>query len=141
MNPRPLRFRVWDDNLKQLVYPKTVLIEDGLLRWQWDSSLGDFCKSSASYTQFTGLTDSKGRDIYEGDIMIFKLRLPKFSPANEYTHHEDVDTKTVIEWEPLSARFKGRDLSEFYGGWDFHCGFTSHATIIGNIFESPNLLK
>ena len=75
MNPRPLRFRVWD--------PITS-------RWTgFESFIGQGYVDLGSndpfiLTQFTGLTDSKGVDIYEGDIIRY------YEPRRSYqTHYGD----------------------------------------------------
>jgi len=70
--------------------------------------------------QYTGLKDKNGVEIYEGDIIVFDS-LPK--------------VKVHIEWRKENACFH-------FGNWYENCfPYTStDATIIGNIYENPELL-
>lgn len=71
-------------------------------------------QDSFIYLQYTGLHDKNGQEIYEGDIVRFDLY-----------KGERVD---VIEWENIANH------TSFGGG-------THNATVIGNIYENPDLLK
>ena len=64
-----------------------------------------------SVGQFTGLTDSAERDIYEGDVL----------------RHTKYGTIGVMEWQNDGS------WSRFYPLCDFE--------VIGNIYENKNLLK
>lgn len=70
--------------------------------------------------QSTGLKDKNGVEIYEGDIIVFDS-LPK--------------VKVYIEWRKENAGFH-------FGDWYENCfPYTNtDATIIGNIYENPELL-
>lgn len=72
--------------------------------------------------QYTGLTDSKGKEIYEGDILL------------EYIANE-TQTKLGICKEILGGWkiFAYPDSSICWHGWK--------QEVIGNIFENPELLK
>lgn len=75
--------------------------------------------------QFTGLLDSKGNEIYEGDIL-----------ANPDGYKGKA---SIVKWNDEGAYFhvfRGETSS----GYTLK-GETSRAEIIGNIYENPELLK
>jgi len=75
--------------------------------------------------QFTGLKDKNGKEIYEGDIIIFD----PLEPLRE------VMNKGVVEYH-VSA-FEA--MIPEYGRVKFYQG--KYTEIIGNIYENPDLLS
>jgi len=67
--------------------------------------------------QFTGLKDRNGKEIYEGDI----LRIGGSS--------------RVVEWKEVC------DDKLCYVGFPFYYLDTERMSVIGNIYENPELLK
>lgn len=67
--------------------------------------------------QFTGLTDSKGNKVFEGDIVI-----------------DEAFNKGVVVWLTDAAQF----LCDF--GMDYH-DIGTWATVIGNQFDTPELIQ
>lgn len=133
---RSIKFRTWDTQNKefsewtnrdpffstshsQIFFWERVRKEDG-------SFDGDIIIQDHSgrfvLQQFTGLLDKNNKEIYEGDILQYKSRDPKFS-------------KTLVRWtreeEDNHPGFVVSDSSSHYG----------KPEIIGNIFENPELLK
>lgn len=120
MNPRILRFRVWDPIASRWTGLE-VCIGQGY------ADLSD--RDPLIITQFTGLTDSKGRDIYEGDI----VSLVHSTSKNPYQGSVVCDNYAwhvnLSGWHVPFA-----ELSKTYSRFET-------AEIVGNIFESPALLK
>lgn len=84
--------------------------------------------------QYTGLHDKKGKEIYEGDIVKFK---PMFANGRKdrvaFLGYADED---ACYW----LYFK-MDRSSFTGIENTYHGKVPAAEIVGNIYESPELLK
>ena len=86
--------------------------------------------------QFIGLFDKNGKEIYNGDILKFRLSDNKLFLK-------------VIKWNQESCRFSFANISdlEFDNMWDIWQNITEKYfkdfafEIIGNIYENPELLK
>jgi hypothetical protein len=74
-------------------------------------------------TQFTGLIDKNGKEIYEGDII------------------DVAGTPVVVCWNKECASFSCRKIDETEPYSDHLYGCQNMTIIIGNIFENPELLK
>lgn len=136
---REIKFRAWDSNLSKLEYYDNWESLHNALCWRLE---GENYIYDLEFTQFTGLKDINGKEIYEGDILkvdylieegrfIFSNLVVKYEPAHFYAHHE-----------------KGNNLENFkyYGFDNSHIdsdGINVDRTveIIGNIYENSDLLK
>lgn len=143
---REIKFRFWDKNSKKWRYPSDhkfgILItdngfeystgwdgldnprfgtedEDGyqiITKEQYDEIQGSFISS-----QFTGLTDKNGKEIYEGDIY----------------HQGDKNITYTVVWHD-SGLIGKQNSSTSYAGIQH---WQDRIEIIGNIYENPQLLK
>jgi len=150
---RKIKFRVWTEGYKKILKPEEFAITgegrliifdywpDGEQNKQWDFDCYNQNESFYKIEQFTGLKDFTGRDIYEGDILkgttpFYSKDLSTNSPIGY------VDCFMLCEYQNESARFRLKDISKNgYSGWDFHEGMVNNIEIVGNIFESPELLQ
>jgi len=113
MDHRILKFRVWDDkyhcwdNTSLFLYPNTPLLKQG-----------------RTIQQFTGLIDSNGKEVYEGDIVRYRDKLAEIK-------YETDRGSFIIEWK-WDKNQHSHDLT---------CDSAMECRVIGNIFENPELLK
>lgn len=108
---REIKFRAWDNVNKEMVYPASGIFTQGHrsheLLWKFEDVM-----------QYTGLKDSAGKEIYEGDIV-------------------EVDgLQYKIMFRGLGFWFVGSDNE----GWAPYNPSVYRITVIGNIFENPELL-
>lgn len=128
---REIKFRAWDTEEKVMWQPLTL---DDIIRAEWEFQTDpyeytlpwkDYMWSQHDKTvwmQYTGIKDRKGKDIYEGDIV---------------DGHADGPGK--IEWQKTGWIYTFDDMNCV--GLDEICfWFGNNATVIGNIYENPDLL-
>lgn len=121
---RPIKFRVWNGTSKSWEHgpnDEVNLFGETIL-------LGEFMRvkieelNDCVPLQFTGALDKNGKEIYEGDIMYF--------PAYE----EDKEKHLLVKYDTDHAAF-------CVGGFAIWKDYIEIATIVGNIFETPELLE
>ena len=138
MNKRELKFRAWDTYTNQMIvegfYPFGETMTFGLI----ESWLDEHPKSNTPsilrtndvvIMQYTGLKDVKGKEIYEGDIV-------------KYDHEDGVVIAKIVfkdhDDESMNiAGFAYEYIRTEEGKEDETCDLT----VIGNIYENPNLIS
>lgn len=116
---RPIKFRVWDKEAKEMLEPGSVDLEYSLHNsGGWHELM-----------QYTGLHDKNGKEIYEGDIIVI-WRLDG-DPIEE-------EQKLVVQWDD--------DEAMFHTGDKYNNPLARHVAedgieVIGNIYEHPHLLE
>lgn len=77
--------------------------------------------------QYTGLKDELGRDIYEGDVVVYTDGYDGFA--------------AVVEQDYWQWYLKGIDPIDNFDFADYTDGNQADLKVIGNIFENPELLE
>ena len=133
---RKIQFRIWDKNGKMFYYSGSVYLSaDGLgllfLCLDGNEYIDEpFLSENYVVQQFTGLKDKNGKEIYEGDIF-------RWINANDYKS-EKQETGVV---KYCGNAFNLFELGERYNITHYLTNASINGSIIGNIFENPELLK
>lgn len=90
--------------------------------------------------QYTGLKDSQGNEIYEGDIVDAFYEYDYEEPWGGSGRALD-DFNGVVEYDASLAMFFVRSPMLHSGRKNFSEIRLSKTSVIGNIFENPELLK
>ncbi len=134
MKNRQIKFRAWDG--KSFV-PEHFFVRDGVV--YTFEPVGDYMDLVAHknwvLVEFTGLEDKNGKEIYEGDIIEWRLK-----QGQEYIQSNDDPTplRKIIAWNDEEGRFEFRNTKNEgnQSGYTFCKGnFESMAEVIGNIYE------
>ena len=142
---RTIKFRAWDDSKKEwlLGYEYSNLggfSLDGecVLMGEWANVCTSFMfennnrkRTDLKLMQFTGLKDKNGKEIYEGDIVIYDRGVGNWTGKRMATTHEIVFTEEVNAF----VMEYGSSYIKLRKHWNYIY------EVIGNIHENPELLS
>lgn len=128
---REIKFKVWSKARKEWVHNMILLACIDGLPFAHFVEVNDIDKSvkhhvynasnlDVAILQYTGLKDSKGNEIYEGDILCMDFKHSKASGNVVYCNHG-----FFLEVENGGIRSIYPNISE----------------VVGNIYENPEILK
>jgi len=120
---REIKFRCWDKLKETLVYSScSQATNDMYFPWGFQiGRLGAF--ANLEFMQYTGLKDKNGKEIYEGDIILFGIN----------AKHQE-----IVEWKIIEDHEYGEPM---YIGYDLLPSSEECYEIIGNIYENPELIE
>jgi len=132
---REIKFRAWirageweePDEMQQ----KYVMLYGDELAFEEYLPINDLLARVEHLMQYTGLKDSKGYEIYEGDILRF------VNPEAAKYPFEVFWDEGNLQWAVRTKRHGTGDLA----GGDFREGdMLTNAKVVGNIYETPALV-
>ena len=128
---REIKFRAWVSNPEQEdhgYYTDEVLYDQG--EWyiegdgQWTHD--ELEKEGVYIEQFTGIQDSEGVDIYEGDVLVDLPFTERYGPS-------------LCVWDGDRSGFAIQNQGE--SNMQYHVDFWKRARVVGNIHQHPHLFK
>ncbi len=149
------KFRVWDNLNKRWLKDvssthgeiRYAVSDDQVFKMDYNADLGKTewtLIGDTTVQQFTGRLDYKDKEVYEGDIVQFVYKIPDFQ--NEIT---EIDKKLcgatligkVVIWVDNFMYPCIIVENEYYGKMFFGIEEIGFGEVIGNIFESGDLLN
>lgn len=140
---RPIKFRVWDKKTKEFVKGDMFFEQEDQGTFEPDcyhDEAGEVHSMKYSQKkldryhgyiiqQYTGLNDYKGKEIYEGDIL-------------DIFNHPQPEEVIYCSSETAFGFFAHEEKERQNGRFESLGDYTSPSgyTVIGNIFETPQLL-
>lgn len=137
---RKIKFRAWNEYLKKMFKIGQITLEKGL--WNYEPENREFIGMSIPYQpslilmQYTGLHDKNGKEIYEGDIVLYE----DWEMAYEGGGNDSFINKGIIEYVECNCCFNvtERQTVELQ---DVLYKDNESLEVIGNIYDNPELLN
>lgn len=122
---RTIKFRAWDKERRQWSYFTLLELQRGEAVRIW--------YHHEKWCQFTGLLDSKGKEIYEGDIL-------KHVNRSKITKKEYWFPIYKVEYELFGFTLNHIGGGKSNGSWWLPLTNWGEMKIIGNIYENHDLI-
>jgi uncharacterized phage protein (TIGR01671 family) len=129
---RPIKFRAWSPSEKRFVQDLTTWLKidnNGNFLCQYPSS-ESLKIETLEYSQFTGLHDKNGKEIWEGDILNYcGPHCITYNGKSEVVFEKGAFQRLFSNWGNTrrTGNLNDSDLSDY--------------EVLGNIYENPELLK
>lgn len=136
---RELKFRAWDVFNTEM-FPKKV-DDDLLVKFFRDVNRRRNGGNCVYVMQYTGLKDKDGAEIYEGDIVYARMSSKYYVVSHGLYDHLVIDDKpspNCYGWY-ITSDTKPR-YNEYFDGESLE-GAEEFLAVVGNIYETPNLLN
>ena len=130
---REIKFRAWDKKTNSWYDDSNqhlVINLDGTLTNCWNGELMEDYTERIILLPFTGLKDKNGVEIYEGDIVQIK----------DHSFQREPDGYTGIEIDGFYPVTYTESMELVAGQW-LLMHQLPYVTVIGNIYENPELLE
>ena len=142
---RAIKFRAWDNKHKHM-WPINERLRLQLQGDSWKIDSLDYGFSSQMFSswndkevilmQYTGLKDKNGKEIYEGDIILFTDNLPHVVIFGEYQHATSGASHDLFYGWWL-RKFRGSKDKCYEEGYPLQEMFSQDIEVVGNIYETP----
>ena len=124
------KFRAWDKTTSKLHVVNGIYCDNKKIHYIDDNRVRFVGFDNVIIMQSTGLFDKSGKEIYEGDVV-------QFEDCSEASHFLYINTG-IVEWCQGGFHVTNRDSVSME---DLLDGDLLEVTIIGNIYENPELLE
>lgn len=125
---RDIKFRAWDKTNNKFLKSHEINLAIGI---SGDVLFSDNTPpfnehGEIELTQWTGVTDCEGVDVYEGDVILTA---------------DDIKKKEIGNWKPKTRCIEWTSNKEYKTGFNIGHAQDRKCQVIGNIYENPELLE
>lgn len=128
-----IEFRVWDKSRSRYNTHENVINHNGMLYEfrNYPCSPYYLCKDQDNFVLqlSTGLLDSKGKKIYDGDI------------CKAYKPNSYLKGNYEVAWHTTKGRWYYKNQPSYKDLYQVGCAGNLKCEIIGNIYENPELIS
>lgn len=141
-----IKFRAWDaENRRYIQSPLIVIDSSGPKAYVDNREFEDAIDRDCVVEQFTGLKDRNGKEIYEGDICRLSIKGLGITVISQMKYFEDFSMfafSSVPHYYVRTHDDRPMGSSGSSTPWKPYLpGSYKSIEVIGNIHESPELLK